>query len=60
MNFLKMQWFHGMKRPALLVIDMLNELLDPWDRGRRDRLAGVINELFGCVIAACNRTSEWE
>ena len=38
-----------MQKPALLVIDMLNDFLDKWDRVHRDQLVGAINELVQIV-----------
>ena len=34
-----------MKKPVLLVIDMLRDFLDSWERDRRERLCHSINEL---------------
>src|ERR1035441_8530875 len=34
-----------MQKPVLLVIDMLNDFLDKWDRVHRDQLVCAINEL---------------
>jgi nicotinamidase-related amidase len=34
-----------MKRPALVVIDMLRDFLDDWEPGRRKKLVGAVNEL---------------
>jgi nicotinamidase-related amidase len=41
-----------MKRPALVVIDMLHDFLDGWEPGQRDRLVGAVNELLGIVRGA--------
>ena len=34
-----------MKKPALIVIDMLNDFLADWESGRRQRLTDAINDL---------------
>jgi nicotinamidase-related amidase len=34
-----------MQRPVLIVIDMLNDFLDPWDSQRKGQLVGAINQL---------------
>lgn len=38
-----------MKKPVLIVIDMLNDFLAEWDRARRQRLVEAINELMGMM-----------
>jgi len=38
-----------MKRPVLLVIDMLNDFLENWEAGRRQTLVSSINELVGSM-----------
>lgn len=38
-----------MKRPVLIVIDMLNDFLDTWDVGRVEELVQSINDLVGMV-----------
>ena len=39
----------GMQNPVLIVIDMLNDFLEKWDRSDRDRLVDAINELVQIV-----------
>jgi len=34
-----------MQKPVLIVIDMLNDFLEKWDRSDRDRLIDAINHL---------------
>ncbi|MGA2048948.1 MAG: isochorismatase family cysteine hydrolase [Terracidiphilus sp.] len=43
-----------MKRPALIVIDMLNDYLGTWEQGKRQRLTQSINELVGLMHSASN------
>jgi len=38
-----------MKKPVLLVIDMVRDFLDNWERDRRERLFHSINELAGIM-----------
>ena len=38
-----------MQRPALIVIDMLNDFLEKWAPAPRQRLVGSINELVGLM-----------
>jgi nicotinamidase-related amidase len=38
-----------MKRPVLIVIDMLNDYLGSWVHGKRQRLTQSINELVGLM-----------
>jgi maleamate amidohydrolase len=38
-----------MERPALLVIDMLNDFLADWDPARKENLIPSINELVGTI-----------
>jgi nicotinamidase-related amidase len=40
-----------MKRPALIVIDMLNDYLDSWEPGARQRLVHSINQLVSLMRA---------
>lgn len=47
-----------MHRPALLVIDMLNDFLDKWNRSHRDRLLCAINELVQ-IMRAASRPVIW-
>jgi nicotinamidase-related amidase len=42
----------GMQKPVLIVIDMLNDFLDKWNRSDRDRLVDAINELVQIVRQA--------
>jgi nicotinamidase-related amidase len=41
-----------MKKPVLLVIDMLNDFLDQWDAVRKEKLVAAINSLVGAVRAS--------
>ena len=41
-----------MKRPVLIVIDMLNDFLDRWDEPSRGRLTKSTNELIGTMREA--------
>jgi nicotinamidase-related amidase len=41
-----------MKRPVLIVIDMLNDYLGTWEKGKRQRLTQSINELVGLMRGA--------
>jgi len=41
--------FPAMQRPALIVIDMLNEFLEKWVPARRQELVRSINELVGLM-----------
>jgi isochorismate hydrolase len=41
-----------MKRPALIVIDMLNDFLDRWEGAARQRLTRSINELVQSIRRA--------
>ena len=47
-----------MKRPVLLVIDMLRDFLDSWEPDRRNRLVRSINELTG-LVRAVSRPVIW-
>ena len=47
-----------MKRPVLIVIDMLNDFLDLWEATSRRRLTESINELVG-VIRGADRPIIW-
>jgi isochorismate hydrolase len=38
-----------MKKPVLLVIDMLRDFLESWEPGRKEKLVQSINELAGIV-----------
>jgi len=38
-----------MKKPVLLVIDMLNDFLDQWEPLRRQEMTGSINQLAGLM-----------
>jgi len=38
-----------MRRPALIVIDMLNDYLDKWEASRKQELVQSINELVGLM-----------
>jgi nicotinamidase-related amidase len=38
-----------MQRPALIVIDMVNDFLEKWDPTERRRLVGSINDLVGLM-----------
>ncbi len=38
-----------MKKPVLIVIDMLNDFLESWESGRKERLVHSINELVGVM-----------
>lgn len=38
-----------MKRPVLIVIDMLNDFLDSWDAARKEELVGAINNLVNII-----------
>ena len=48
-----------MQRPALLVIDMLNDFLEKWNRVHRDQLLCAINELVQ-IMRAASRRQEFE
>jgi nicotinamidase-related amidase len=43
-----------MKKPVLIVIDMLNDFLDQWEPTARNRLTQSINELIGVVRGSGN------
>jgi nicotinamidase-related amidase len=47
-----------MQRPALLVIDMLNDFLDKWDPARRKQLICAINELVQ-IMRRASRPVIW-
>jgi nicotinamidase-related amidase len=47
-----------MKRPVLIVIDMLNDFLDLWEATSRRRLTESINELVG-VMRGAGRPIIW-
>jgi nicotinamidase-related amidase len=38
-----------MKKPVLIVIDMLQDFLETWERDRREKLVHSINDLVGIV-----------
>lgn len=38
-----------MKRPALLIIDMVHDFLDDWDAARKRKLVASTNELIGAM-----------
>jgi nicotinamidase-related amidase len=48
----------GMQKPALLVIDMLNDFLEKWNRSDRDLLVGRINELVE-IMRRASRPVIW-
>ena len=41
--------FVTMRRPALIVIDMVNDFLEKWPAGRRQELVRSINDLVGLM-----------
>lgn len=41
-----------MRRPVLIVIDMLNDFLDEWGGARKEELVGAINDLVNTVRIA--------
>jgi nicotinamidase-related amidase len=41
-----------MESPVLIVIDMLNDFLGNWEKGRRQKLTESINELAGTIRGA--------
>lgn len=45
-------------KPVLVVIDMLNDFLDPWDAVSRERLTKSINALIG-IMRELNRPVIW-
>ena len=47
-----------MQRPALLVIDMLNDFLDKWDPARKKQLICAINELVQ-IMRRASRPVIW-
>jgi nicotinamidase-related amidase len=47
-----------MNKPALLVIDLLNDFLDSWPAVARDRLLGSTNELIA-IMRATNHPIIW-
>lgn len=47
-----------MQRPALLVIDMLNDFLDKWDPARRNKLICAVNELVQ-IMRRASRPVIW-
>jgi nicotinamidase-related amidase len=47
-----------MNRPALLVIDLLNDFLDSWPAAARDRLLRLTNELVA-IMRAANHPVIW-
>ena len=52
LHLLKLEGFcysPSMKRPVLIVIDMLNDFLDSWDAARKEELVGAINNLVNII-----------
>jgi nicotinamidase-related amidase len=47
-----------MHKPVLIVIDMLNDFLEKWDRSDRDRLVDAINELVQ-IMRQASRPVIW-
>jgi len=47
-----------MRKPVLIVIDMLNDFLDRWDAVSRERLTQSINELIG-ILREVDRPIIW-
>ena len=47
-----------MKRPVLIVIDMLNDFLDRWEEPSRRRLTKSTNELIG-IMRETDRPIIW-
>jgi len=47
-----------MRRPVLIVIDMLNDFLEKWDRSDRDQLIGKINGLVQ-IMRKASRPVIW-
>jgi nicotinamidase-related amidase len=43
-----------MQRPALIVIDMVNDFLEKWSPGPRQQLVRSINELVGLMRQRCH------
>jgi hypothetical protein len=47
-----------MKKPVLIVIDMLADFLDQWEPGRKGRLVQSINELVD-IARSCSCPVIW-